>query len=154
MDLYDTQQFFTRHVPTRTLDSQLLQNAVAAIASKHLGRIRGSRSHAKSWLTEPSTMEIYPGAVEVDWYFKAANYYYQALISLRQILPELQESSSHDELPGSTYIQSDAVQIEDYGSHVASITENENNDPDDLLAATCILSVYEFLDASNVEWIQ
>ncbi|KAH8807643.1 hypothetical protein F5884DRAFT_900006 [Xylogone sp. PMI_703] len=135
MDLYDTARYFTRYLPIKSVNSPLLRYAAAAIAAKHLGRVKGNKYSIFQGVTEPAMTEVYPGAMEVDWYYKAANYYHRSLAILRRDLLVLRQDEDREAL--------DAAE--------SGLQEGGNN-LDELLAAASILSVLEFMDGSNVEW--
>lgn len=80
LDISDSGKFFSAYVPVRAIDDPCLKYAIAALAAKHLGRVKGVISPAGGGLfTSPPTMEVYPNSAQVDWFLKAANYYYLAI---------------------------------------------------------------------------
>ena len=139
MDLFDKDKHFAHLVPLRALRDALLRNAIAAVAAKQLGRVKGHKLFfGANQCQKPAMMEVIDDASEVNWFYKAANYYDKAIACSRTYLAALsgditRQSSLHVPAPSST------------GSS------------DDLLAAVSIFSLYESLD--NMElgmagWLQ
>jgi hypothetical protein len=79
-----------RHVPLKVHDSPLLRYATAAIAAKQLGRVQGKKTIKINISGRPAMTESYPGAEYVDWHYKAANYYHNAVSYLRISLRDKQ----------------------------------------------------------------
>lgn len=158
LDLFDTGKFFSALVPIRGLSSPVLKYAAAAAAAKHLGRVKGEKPLVGGGLfTRPATMEVYPNASRVDWFFKAANYYHQAIFYLKQTLPGGLTSSQFSD------VQETPLRIVNQWLSLNSVTGNISSPAatplssitgniDDLLTTATILSVYEFLDAPGPEW--
>jgi hypothetical protein len=100
--------------------------------------------------------ESYPHVENVDWHYKAANYYHKALSYLRT---SLRDKQTRDDLP---YTASDAYagKIEDRymtgsGNESGLLDEvgvklKESHDGwDEFLAGTSILSIYECLNLNT-----
>lgn len=108
--------------------------------------------------TSPATMEVYPNAPRVDWFFKAANYYHQALFYLRQSLPGSFATSQFSELAESpVQIISQWLSLNLNAMPVASDFKVNGSVTgakvfDEILPTAAILSVYEFLDLPGPEW--
>ncbi|TKA70243.1 hypothetical protein B0A55_06886 [Friedmanniomyces simplex] len=127
MDLFDKDKHFSQSVPLKALRDALLRNAIAAVAAKQLGRVRGQKPFCGNQCQRPSRMEVLDDLVEVDWFYKAANYYDKAIAFSRVYLEALSGSLSH---PMSV------------------------NKSDDLLVAVSIFSLYESLDNREMGWLQ
>ena len=75
----DSEKFFSVYVPIRAINCLSLKYAIASLAAKQLGQVKGAKSSGGS---SPATTEMYPNATQVDWFLKAANYYYMAASDL------------------------------------------------------------------------
>lgn len=133
LDLYDIERYFASRVPVRALRNSLLRYALLATAAKQLGQT--SRNDSRKTLyrdryQQPASISISNSKNEVDWFYKAANYYDKAISHLRAYLYLLSDSgisrSSNETIP---------------------------TDIDDLLAAISIFSLYEFLGNFDAEWL-
>ena len=164
MDLFDRERYFTSCVPIKALDSPLLRYSAIAIAAKQLGRINGDERSSDEKYSTPAFMQLYGKSTQVNWLYKAASYYDRAIsylqLYLRQALPGHEilssEGSSH-----TNFAVPESLSTNGRESRLISIaqqTRDVSRKPfsqsmlDDLLAATSILSVYEFLDHSGTEW--
>jgi hypothetical protein len=96
-----------------------------------MGRNKTERSLDTGRYQQPASINAYRGNSNVDWFYKAANYYDKAISHLRTYLYILSE-------PGRSRSASAPIPA----------------DIDDLLAAISIFSVYEFLDNFDAEWLQ
>lgn len=135
MDLFDRDQHFTHLVPLKALKDALLRNAIAAVAAKQLGRVKGLRPFTGRQCQRPSAMEVLDDSVEVDWFYKAANYYDKAIAISRQYL---QAVSGNLNNPPTPNMQA-AVSMANSG---------------DLLVAVSMFSLYESLDNFETGWLQ
>ena len=133
MDLFDRDQHFGHLVPLKALRDALLRNAIAAVSAKQLGRAKGIRPMTGTQCQNPSKMEVIDD--EVDWFYKAANYYDKAIAFSRIYLQAVSESLSNPPTPN--------IQLQ-------LSTANS----DDLLVAVSIFSLYEALDNFEVGWLQ
>lgn len=136
MDLFDRDKHFTHLVPLKALRDVLLRNAIAAVAAKQLGRVKGQRPFSSKQSQRPSAMEVLDGSAEVDWFYKAANYYDKAIAFSRQYLQAVS---------GSLCATSPDADVRTAGSMANS---------DDLLVAVSIFSLYESLDNMDTGWLQ
>lgn len=135
-----------------------MKYAIAALSAKHLARVKGATCPIGGMFTSPATTEVYPNATQVDWFLKAANYYYMAASDLNNLTSD-----------GYTTVSSTAVlesPFETVHRWVKShrIQKNLNpasEDPDDmalvrkteeLLAAATLLTMYRLLDMPGDEW--
>lgn len=154
MDLFDLGTYFASYVPVKALGNPLLKYAAVAYAAKALGRVQGKKPIIRGNVSRQARMELYPDALSIDWYHKAAEYYDTAVSLLRQAL---QDDSNHTpEEPTETEHTWSAIQVGDDPTirkrRRVSRTAGHKPNSDELLAATAILCVYEFLDASVPEW--
>lgn len=134
MDLFDTEKHFSLLVPLRALRDAMLRNAIAAVAAKQLGKVKGRQPFVGEQCQRPSVMETFDsfsGLEEIDWFYKAANYYDKAIAASRAYLQALSGSLSQPASP-----------------------DNSESGPvstaDDLLVAVSLFTFYESLD--NLEF--
>jgi hypothetical protein len=135
MDLFDNDKHFQHLVPLKALKDALLRNAIAAVAAKQLGRVKGHKPFLGNQTQRPATMEIIGDEVQVDWFYKAANYYDKAIAFSRMYLQALSGSLSQPTSPDAQITLSPASS-------------------DDLLVAVSIFSLYESLDNRELGWLQ
>ncbi|QIW98446.1 hypothetical protein AMS68_003964 [Peltaster fructicola] len=135
MDLFDSERHFTQLVPLKALRDVLLKNAMAAVAAKQLGCIKGSRPFMSPQNQKPASMEMIEFEDNVDWFYKAANYYDKAIMHSRVYLQQLSGTISSPTTPTVP-------------ATVSTV------DSDDLLLAVSIFSLYEYLDNADFGWIQ
>ncbi|KAJ5662592.1 uncharacterized protein N7477_010208 [Penicillium maclennaniae] len=155
LDVSDMGKFFAVLVPIRAINCNALKYSIAALSAKQLGRVKGAKSSAGGGMfTSPATTEVYPNSAQVDWYLKAANYYYLAVSDLN--------SSTSD---GYTLVSSSAVldsPIELVGRWLnkrtpqsvgqASVNGAFVKKAEDMLASIALLTLYKLLDAKGEEW--
>lgn len=158
LDLSDAQKFFTVYVPIRAINNLSVKYAIAALAAKHLGRLKGAKSSTGGMFTSPATTETYPNATQVDWFLKAANYYYLAASDLNN-----STSDGYNAVSSSAILESP---FEIVGRWINSRQTQANmkpasEDPNDvalirkteeLLATSTILTMYRLLDLPGDEW--
>lgn len=158
MDLTDAEKFFAVYVPIRAINNLSVKYAIAALAAKHLGRLKGAKSSMGGMFTSPATTETYPNATQVDWFLKAANYYYMAASKLNNITSDGYNSASSSailespfEIVGrwvsSSQIQADLKPASEDPNDVALIRKTE-----ELLATASLLTMYRLLDLPGDEW--
>ncbi|KAF7595248.1 hypothetical protein BBP40_006748 [Aspergillus hancockii] len=159
MDLFDLGTYFASYVPVRARTNPLLRYAACAYAAKQLGRVKRAKPPVGELAFTPALMRSWPDAKNVDWIWHGAKYYEKAI---QLLMKELQPAKGPP--PLST--------PEAFGQWQAAEL-CEGNDPDnprkrrrrysesrfsngvhsdEVLAATAILSVYEFLDATGPAW--
>ncbi|KAK9849727.1 hypothetical protein MYU51_013245 [Penicillium brevicompactum] len=158
LDLSDAGKFFTVYAPIRALNNASVKYAIAALAAKHLARVKGVTSPNGGIFTSPATTEVYPNATQVDWFLKAANYYYLAASELNNLTSDGYTSVSSSavlESPFETihrWIRSPRNQL---------LLKPTSEDPDDvavirkteeMLATAAILTMYRLLDMPGDEW--
>jgi hypothetical protein len=164
MDLLDREAYFSSCVPAKALNSPLLQCSAVAIAAKQLGRIKAEERTSPEEFLTPAIMQIYGHSNHIDWSYKAATYYDRAISYLQlylcQALPRYEITSLDGNHPANHTV-SDSESTSTRGTRQISIAHEirdvsrrpfSQSMLDDLLAATSILSVYEFLDHSGTEW--
>ncbi len=135
MDLFDQDKHFSNLVPLKALRDALLRNAIAAVAAKQLGRVKGTKSYVGVQSQKPSTMEVMHDVPVNDWYYKAANYYDKAIAFSRLYLQSISGALSSPPSPD--------MQL------TAALANS-----DDLLVAVSIFSLYESLDNLDMSWLQ
>jgi hypothetical protein len=147
MDLFDLGQFFATEVPILAVNCPLLLYSCTALAAKSLSRIINTDSTISDAQLHPQRhgrLALRPGPpLDAEgWVRKGRENYDLAVSLLRQALAGAIVSNPAD-LPETT------------SAETASVTQGAplpSTDSDELVAATAILCVYEFLDASGAEW--
>ncbi|KAK7538765.1 uncharacterized protein J3D65DRAFT_623048 [Phyllosticta citribraziliensis] len=157
MDLFDLGNYFASYVPIKAQTNPVLKYAAVAYAAKALGRVKGKRPVMGGNAVRKSRTEIYPTCPGVDWYHKATEYYDNAVSLLRHALQEDSRGISHDaNASEGTWQSSESHDDGSFGhangSSILAGFPTSRCNSDELLAATAILCVYEFLDASGPEW--
>lgn len=140
MDLYDLENYFATYVPTTSLQSPLLLCAAAAIAAKQLGRVKGVKAIPGGVCNKQAATETYPNSDQTDWFYVAVKYYDKAIEFLRA---ELAAIESHGARHASLLTS---------GESIHRVERARTSQADNLLVATSILSVYEFMDDSGIDW--
>jgi hypothetical protein len=155
MDLFDLGTYFASYVPVKAGENLLLKYAAVACAAKALARVQGRKPVMGGSVTRQARMEQYPDAPLVDWKHKAAVYYDTAVSLLLHAL-KMDVASSPDEsecqfgqyngdlAPG---YDGSSLKRRRTSSNTSSLSST-----DEILAASAILCVYEFLDTSVSEW--
>jgi hypothetical protein len=145
MDLYDFGNYFSSYIVVKAMRSPLQRYAAAAIAAKQLGRVGGKKAVVGGVYSRQAAMEVYPNADKVNWLYSAAKHYDKAIACLRV---ELLRGDTEDALDSYTTDQIDGSQ-----KHGRLAKERgQSVQTDELLAAISVLSVYEFMDDSAIEW--
>ncbi|KAJ5884697.1 hypothetical protein N7495_009207 [Penicillium taxi] len=153
LDLSDSGKYFSVHVPIRAINCNSLKYAIASIAAKQLGRVKGAKSHASGGMfTSPATTEIYPGADQVDWFLKAANYYYMAVSDLNSSM-----SGGYNNVSTSTVLDSSIEVVNRWlrAHSTQGLGSNDNSflrEIEDMLSTVTILSLYRLLDSKGNQW--
>ena len=153
MDLFDLNSFFAVDVPVKASSCPLLLYAAIALSAKALGRIRISAQYLAQSASKRTPSQ---------WSHKARLYYDLAINLLRQALANSTGHHSaithvqHDPSESSETLQGATDTTPPWGD--ARLPDGRNaypgTDSDELVATTAILCVYEFLDASGLEWSQ
>ena len=126
---------------------------MAALASKHLGRMKGVKPLAGSGMfTSPATTEVYPNATRVDWSLKAANYYYMALTRMQSYSSESYGAIHTSAVLGSPLeVAGQILRLQTLTGLDETAVVRLARNVEDLMAATTILHVYQLLDANETE---
>lgn len=146
MDLFDLNLFFSTDIPVLAVRCPLLLYSCAAVAAKITARVDGRHPSFGGQIEDRrrSKLELWPGPAmnPADWSNRAREYYDLAVSLLRQALAGATRPST--------------ACLPDHASpntiHAAQDRLLPTTDSDELIAATAILCVYEFLDASTPEW--
>lgn len=157
MDLFDLGTYFASYVPVRALFNPLLKYAACAYAAKQLGRVRGAKAPMGSVCSRQASMELWPEKNE-DWTWYGAKYYEKAI----QLLMKELQPDAEGPPPLSTpeaFGQWQATELCDNSENpckrrrrISDSRLSHGVHSDEVLAATAILSVYEFLDATGPAW--
>ncbi|CEO59725.1 hypothetical protein PMG11_04390 [Penicillium brasilianum] len=155
LDLSDAAKFFSVYVPIRALNSQCLKYSMAALAAKQLGRVKGSKSClGRGMFTSPATTETYPNSEQVDWFLKAANYYYLSVSDLTA-----STSDGYSVVSTSAVLDSPIDLVGRWLNKQAKQGAGQNLDDgspfrktEDILATVTVLTSYKLLDAKGEEW--
>ncbi|OQE21077.1 hypothetical protein PENSTE_c012G00225 [Penicillium steckii] len=84
LDLSDSDQFFSVHVPLRALDNMPLKLTMAAIAAKHFGQMK-EMNHAPQGISGQLFSSGKFGTFsQIDWVLKCSNYYALAVSGIAQ----------------------------------------------------------------------
>lgn len=157
MDLFDLGTYFATYVPVKALSNPLLKYAACAYAAKQLGRVKGSKAVVGGVCASQASMELWPDAERVDWYYYGAKYYEKAIQLLMEALQHDGEGPPLSTL--EAFGQWQAAELCEDGEHTRKRRRRFSNSRltsgvhcDEVLAATAILSVYEFLDATGPAW--
>jgi hypothetical protein len=100
--------------------------------------------------------ESYPNAEQVDWHYKAANYYHKAVSYLRTSLHDKQTRSTlpcsalddYPELIDNQYMTGSDNHSTLFNQD-GSLAKESHDGWDEFLAGASILSGYEFLDGNR-----
>jgi hypothetical protein len=154
LDLSDSTKFFSVYVPIRAISSPSLKYAIAALAAKQLGRVKGNKMTAGGGMfTSSATTEMYPNAAETDWFLKAANYYYMAA-------SDMNNSSSFGYSAHSSAVLESPIEMVSRWLKL-SVSQGGAQDPsngnflrktEDMLATAVLLIFYKLLDADGDQW--
>jgi hypothetical protein len=151
MDLYDLGTYFASYVPVQARENPLLKYAAVACAAKSLARVQGRKPVMGGSVTRQARMEQYPEASMVDWKHKAAVYYDTAVSLLLHAL-KMDVASSPDESECELRNTNSAYDGPAPKRRRTSSNTSFVSNTDELLAASAILCVYEFLDTSVSDW--
>lgn len=149
MDLFDLGLYFSSYVPLKAVSNPLIKCAVCAYAAKHLGRVKDSKALVASFRTQQAGVETWRTDVPVDWALEGAKWYDKAI----SLLMEALQQDKGDTPSGSRvaeYFEKESRFADGCRSGPAAKAPSSLSS-DELLTATAILSVYEFLDASFLD---
>jgi hypothetical protein len=147
MDLFDRDTYFASYVPVQARENALLMNAAVACAAKSLAHVQGRKPSGSRCQTR---MDMYPAASSTDWKHKAAIYYDNAVSLLLQALKSDTTITPDDS--DCEFRQHNGEVVHTAKRRRTSSNSSFNSSTDELLAASAILCVYEFLDTSMSEW--
>ncbi|CAK4031599.1 hypothetical protein DOTSEDRAFT_68677 [Lecanosticta acicola] len=146
MDLYDLDLFFAAKVPVIAVTCPLLLYSCASLSAKSLGRVAGRKPVMGGQVSasRQSHLEFWPGPPldPEGWIRKGREYYDIGISLLRQALAGVSR-------PPTSSLPEDASPTTLFNVRAEPLP---TTDSDELVAATAILCVYEFLDASGPEW--
>lgn len=156
MDLFDLGTYFASYVPVKARENPLLKYAAVACAAKALARVQGRKPVMGGSVTRQARMELYPDASLVDWKHKAEVFYDNAVSLLLQALKQNAATSTPDDSDCERRQFNGDVTF-GYDVQAPKRRRTSSNasfvsSTDELLAASAILCVYEFLDTSVSEW--
>lgn len=151
----DAAKFFSVYVPIRALNCQCLKYSMAALAAKQLGRVKGSKSSTgRGIFTSPATTETYPNSVQVDWFLKAANYYYLSISDLTT-----STSDGYSVVSTSAVLDSPIDLVGRWLNTQVNQGPGPNLDDgallrktEEILATVTVLTLYKLVDAKGEEW--
>jgi hypothetical protein len=132
--------------------------AISALAAKHLARLKGAKASTGGMFTSPATTEIYPNATQVDWFLKAANYYYLAASDLNNITSDGYTTVSSSAILESPFeIVSRWINSRQTQASINPASEDPNDvavirKTEELLATATLLTMYRLLDMPGEEW--
>lgn len=156
MDLFDLGTYFASYVPVKARENPLLKYAAMAYSAKSLGRVQGKKPILGGNVTRQARMELYCDSHAVDWSHKATQYYDKAVSLLLQALKEdsVVTPPSESDCEPTLHNMDMVYDFDESKQKKRRISSNATFKPntDELLAASAILCVYEFLDASVPEW--
>ncbi len=153
MDLFDLEKYFASYVPVKALTNPLLKHAACAYAAKQLGQVKGQKAIVGGACSRQAHMELWPDADKLDWFWIGAKHYDKAISLLMEVLQ--QDRGTTPLKSPTTYSEPRGAEINrenGYGRVKRRRLSGGNPNSDELLAATAILCVYEFLDASGAAW--
>ena len=151
MDLFDCGTYFASYAPVKALTHPLLKNAACALAAKQLGCAKGAKAIVGGVTSVQARMERWPGVQNADWFYFAAKYYDRTIQLLMEVLQDVERTRDIAYIngryrPGTSAAEIIAANVPDRDLQPTSAKSEE------VLAATAILCVYEFLDASGPAW--
>ena len=141
------------YAPIRAIDSLFLKYAMACLASKHLGRVKGAKTLTGSGMfTSPSTTEVYPDASKVDWFLKGANYYYMSMARMREAIVDVYGALHSSAFLGSPLeVVGQILRMQTLsGLDEVAVVRLARN-VEDLMAAATILHIYQLFDANETQ---
>lgn len=157
MDLFDLGTYFASYVPVRALSNPLLKYAACAYAAKQLGRVKGAKALMGGVCSRQANMELWPEKNE-DWTWYGAKYYEKAIqLLMKELQPDAEGPPplSTPEAFGqwqATELCADTENPRKRRRRISDSQLSHGVHSDEVLAATAILSVYEFLDATGPAW--
>lgn len=157
MDLFDLGTYFASYVPVRAMSNPLLKYAACAYAAKQLGRVKGAKAKMGGVCSRQAIMEIWPDKPD-DFIWHGAKYYEKAIqLLMKELQPDAEgpPPMSTPEVFGQWQAAEsgeDAHNPRKRRKRISNSRFSRGVHSDEVLAATAILSVYEFLDATGPAW--
>lgn len=157
MDLFDLGTYFASYVPVRAMSNPLLKYAACAYAAKQLGRVKGAKAKMGGVCSRQAVMEVWPEH-DNDFIWLGAKYYEKAIqLLMKQLQPNADgpPPSTTPEVFGqwqANELGEDAETPRKRRRRISNTQFSRGVHSDEMLAATAILSVYEFLDATGPAW--
>lgn len=157
MDLFDLGTYFASYVPVRAMSNPLLKYAACAYAAKQLGRVKGAKAKMGGVCSRQAVMEIWPNKDD-DFIWYGAKYYEKAIqLLMKELQPDADgpPPMSTPEVFGqwqAAELGEDAHNPRKRRRRISNSRLSRGVHSDEVLAATAILSVYEFLDATGPAW--
>jgi hypothetical protein len=155
MDLFDRGTYFTSYVPIAACENLILKYAAIACAAKALAQVQGRNPVMGRNISRQPHVDLYPDASSVDWKHKAVVFYDHAVSMLLQAVkndtnaaPDASDCELRQQNGAPGYAFEGQAPKRRRTSSNANLVPN----PDDLLAASAMLCVYELLDSSIPEW--
>ena len=163
LDLFDFDTYFTRVLPFKALHNSMLRVAIAAVAAKQIGLLMANQS-SRAVFDNICSCSRQCDLENVDWFYKAANYYDQGISFLRLSLHHWTERNKTSHIKCGTSAFDSQNIFEEIPYSVASTNsprkrlrlnqEHKSTMDEDLLAAISVFSLYESLDSHTAEWSQ
>lgn len=157
MDLFDLGTYFASYVPVRARTNPLLKFAACAYSAKQLGRVKGAKASVGGVCTQQAAMELWPDK-DPDFAWYGAKYYEKAIqLLMKELQPDAEGPPplSTPEAFGqwqAAELSVDSDNPRKRRRRVSGSRLSHGVHSDEVLAATAILSVYEFLDAAGPAW--
>ncbi|KAI9738712.1 MAG: hypothetical protein M1834_008217 [Cirrosporium novae-zelandiae] len=155
MDLFDCGQYFASVVPLKAYTNSLLKFAACAYAAKQLGRVHKVKAGICDVYSYSPQPGLLPDAQSQDWCLIGMKYYNKAISLLKEKLynnsPQPLGNSARSEYNELSSMN----HLHDYNSLFSPDSPSLERDrviSEEVLAATAILSVYEFLDTPETAW--
>lgn len=149
MDLFDLGNYFGSYVPVQARCHPLLKHALCACAAKHLGRARGAKAVVGGICSQQASMELYTDST-MDWEYEGAFHYDRSISLLMGIMQQDQHNaplSGNEEM-----LQHWEIGTDEGPSNSLFDEARAQLQSDEVVAATAILCVYEFLSATGAAW--
>jgi hypothetical protein len=157
MDLFDLGTYFASYVPVRARTNPLLKFAACAYSAKQLGRVKGAKAPVGGVCTQQAAMELWPDK-DPDFAWYGAKYYEKAIqLLMKELQPDAEGPPplSTPEAFGQWQASELSVDTDNPRKRRRRVSDSRLSHgvhSDEVLAATAILSVYEFLDAAGPAW--
>jgi hypothetical protein len=139
------------------MSNPLLKYAACAYAAKQLGRVNNAKATMGGVCSRQAVMEVWPDKDD-DFIWHGAKYYEKAIQLLMKELqpdaegpPPLSTPEAFGQWQASELI-GDAENPRKRRRRVSDSRLSHGVHSDEVLAATAILSIYEFLDATGPAW--